>query len=323
MTSSPSDHEEQSSHGAGATTGIWTRQAHPEILRLIRAYSRRYTLAHRLAVLRDTVTLGLAAATPFVGLFLSQVATWLGLAAGAWLILDRLLVARRQAAKLDDAVAAQELYDTTLFDLPWNTALVGRQPAPEELAEDAARQPELASYRTWYSDTSTTPRPLDVLLCQRQNTVWSRRLHTGFATVVETSAATWFVVGIAFAVWRDFSLAAYLAQVFLPSAPAYVAAIDLRAVHRSGAAVRTRIQEGIASRLDRHREGEPLTIDDCRRTQDAIYLVRRDFPGVPGWYYRLRKQRDQVATDAGVRAYANMPSAQLSEDKQSTEGLTS
>ena len=118
------------------------------------------------------------------------------------------------------AVRVQELYDTRLFKLPWNTALAGREPAPEDVAAAAARIRDDSRYRDWYSiDLGDTPWPGDVLLCQRMSMIWSRRDHRAYGTTILITGIAWFLLGLAIALARDLSLADYLIKIFLPSSP--------------------------------------------------------------------------------------------------------
>jgi hypothetical protein len=70
-----------------------------------------------------------------------------------------------------EAARVQKLYDTRLFHVPWNAALAGRPPVPDDVAAAARHIRDDTQYRRWYSiDLGDTPWPADVLLCQRQST---------------------------------------------------------------------------------------------------------------------------------------------------------
>lgn len=90
-----------------------------------------------------------------------------------------------------EAARIQELYDTQLFHLHWNAALVGRPPVPDDVAAAARRIRDDTPCRRWYSiDLGDTPWPADVLLCQRQSAIWSRRDRHAYGTTVLIAAGT-------------------------------------------------------------------------------------------------------------------------------------
>ncbi|MEU7856347.1 S-4TM family putative pore-forming effector [Nonomuraea sp. NPDC049141] len=46
------------------------------------------------------------------------------------------------------------------------------------------------------------------------------------------------------------------------------------------------------------RSYDPLPVTECRQIQDAAFLLRRDGPRVPGFFYRLRRTRSSTSTQA-------------------------
>jgi hypothetical protein len=191
-----------------------------------------------------------------------------------------------------------------LFHLPWNAALVGRRPAPDDVAAAARHITDDAPYRNWYSiDLGDTPWPADVLLCQRQSAVWRRRDHRAYGTTVLLAGVAWFLVGLVVALARDLSLADYLIKIFLPSAPAFLDSLDLARLHWHHATARQQIEHKIDDLWQAH-TSQPgsLTVTDCREIQDSAYLLRRDGPRVPGTFYKLRRATSEASTKAGTAA---------------------
>jgi hypothetical protein len=58
-----------------------------------------------------------------------------------WLVLGRVLLMRSEQRARARGVAVQELFDTRLFHLPWNEALAGRPPLPEDVACAHRKEP--------------------------------------------------------------------------------------------------------------------------------------------------------------------------------------
>jgi hypothetical protein len=221
-----------------------------------------------------------------------------------WLVASRTVLTWLEEYAVLRALRVQEFYETRLFELPWNTTLAGREPSPEDVTAAAAHIRRDRRYRDWFSiDLGDTPWPGDVLLCQRQSMVWSRRDHRSYGTVILAAGLTWFAIGLALALYRDLSLSAYLVRLFLPSCPALLDCVELARDHWRHAARREKTEQEIQDLWDAHRT-DPAGIDpaECRRIQDAAFLLRRDGPRVPGFFYRLRRPASTHSTTTGTAA---------------------
>jgi hypothetical protein len=286
----------------GESAKITQRQDQPEHLEKLLAYSWRYQVAQRWGTARAFGTFVLAAAGPVMSLFLPRTGELVAAISAGWLVLGRTLLTWMEQRATLDAARIQELYDTTLFHLPWNTGLVGRPPTPDDVAAAARHIKDDSRYRNWYSiDLGSTPWPGDVLLCQRQSAVWSRRDHRDYGTLVLLAGVGWFLIGLVIALVRDLSLADYLIKIFLPSAPAFLDSLDLARQHWQHATSRQRLEDKIHDLWQAHTPSlTSLTIKECREIQDSAYLLRRDGPRVSNLIYRLRRATSDAITKAGT-----------------------
>lgn len=288
----------------GQPARITQRQDETEHLRRLLAYSRYYQLAHRWRRVRAFGTFILASIGPVISLFVPATTDLVAAISAGWLVLGRTLLTVMEQRCTLDAVRVQELYDTNLFHLPWNAALAGRRPSPEDVAAAARHITDDTTYRNWYSiDLGTIPWPADVLLCQRQSMVWSRHDHRAYATTIVITGVAWFVIGVIIALVRDLNLADYLIKIFLPSAPAFLDTVELARQHRHIATNRQQVEDKINDLWDVHQAHlDTLEIAACREIQDSAYLLRRDGPRVPGFFYKLRRKSSDATTQAGAQA---------------------
>jgi SMODS-associating 4TM effector domain len=284
------------------SSGITARQNEPAHLRRLLAYSRLYIVAQRYRRARAFGTLALAAIAPLAVIFAPSSGDLLAAISAGWLVLGRTILAWLEDHEVADAVRVHELYDTKLFRLPWNTALAGREPAPEDVAAAADHITDDTRYRDWYTiNLGATPWPADVLLCQRQSMIWSRSDHRAYGRFILIVGATWLLVGVAVGIGRDLTLADYLIKIFLPSSPALLDSTELARAHRRHATKRVQAEHDIQDLWDAHRAA-PETVNpaDCRKIQDAAFLMRRDGPRVPAFFYKLRRDRSHASTAAGA-----------------------
>ncbi len=288
----------------GASARITERQDQPEHLHRLLAYSHLYRTAQWWRRARAAGTFALATIAPLVALLIPATTDILAAISAGWLVVGRTVLTWLEQRSTLQAVRVQELYDTKLFRLPWNAALAGRPPIPDDVAAAARHIKDEARYRNWYSiDLGDTPWPGDVLLCQRQSMVWSRRDHRAYGPTILLVGVLWFIAGVVLALIRDLTLAEYLIKIFLPSSPAFLDSVELARWHWHHAAARERVENDIHDLWAAHRaDPASLPVSECRKIQDSAFLLRRDGPRVPDFFYRLRYERSMAITAAGTTA---------------------
>lgn len=286
----------------GTSSRIKERQDQPEHLNRLLAYSRLYKTATRWRRIRTWGNVLLALTAPLFAVLLPAGAGTRGAIAALWLVLGRTVLSGLEHSASLRAVTIQELYDTKLFHLPWNQALVGRQPVPDDVSSAARRISDHGPYLDWYSvDLGDTPWPGDVLLCQRQSAVWSRRDHHAYGTFLAISGSMWALAIIVFALVRDMTLLTFLVALFLPSAAALLDTIELARSHWQQSVKRRQVEDDIHDVWNRHQANAgDIPAEECRRLQDATYLLRRDGPPVPNWFYDRRRSETTAVTNDGT-----------------------
>ncbi|MFD8044832.1 S-4TM family putative pore-forming effector [Streptomyces chartreusis] len=287
---------------AGASARIKERQDQPEHLTRLLAYSHLYKTAVRWRRIRIWGNVVMALTAPLFAVFLPSDASTRGAIAAAWLVLGRTVLSSLEQSYSLQGANVQELYDTKLFHLPWNQALVGREPVPDDVSAAARRIRDHGPYLDWYSiDLGDTPWPGDVLLCQRQSAVWSRRDHRAYGTFLAISGGTWTLTIIVFALARDMTLLTFLVALFLPSAAALLDTIELAREHWQQSVKRRQVEDDIHDVWNKYQASpRDIPIAECQRLQDATYLLRRDSPPVPKWFYNLRRHETAAVTSDGT-----------------------
>ena len=286
----------------GQSARITQRQDEPEHMQRLFAYSHHYQVAHRWRRARALGTFVLASIGPVISLLVPATTDLVAAISAGWLVLGRTFLTTMERRSTLEAVRVQELYDTALFHLPWNTALVGRRPSPDDVAAAARHITDDSKYRNWYSiDLGDTPWPGDVLLCQRQSMVWSRQDHRAYASTVLSVGILWFLIGVIIALFRDLTLADYLIKIFLPGAPAFLDSVELARDHRRYVTSRQQVEEQIDDLWTAyHTQPGTLPVAKNREIQDSAYLLRRDEPRVSPLLYKLRRKASEENTQAGA-----------------------
>ncbi|MEH0551032.1 S-4TM family putative pore-forming effector [Streptomyces sp. B21-101] len=143
--------------------------------------------------------------------------------------------------------------------------------------------------------------PGDVLLWQGQSAVWSRRDHHAYGAFLAVGGGSWAVAIIIFALVRDMTLFAFLVALFLLSAAALLDTVELAPEHWQQSTKRRQVEDDIHDVWNKYqaRPGD-IPAEECRRIQDAAYLLRRDGPSVPKWFYDRRRPETAAVTNDGT-----------------------
>lgn len=275
------------------------RQLDGESLRLLRAYTAEYRRSKHYRGLRFTVSLVLAAAGPLVSLWSLPAAGVVAAAAGAWVLVTRLLLIPGEQRRARCAVRIQERFDTRLFDLPWQASLAGPKPIEEDIA-DAARRVQHDDRVTaqhgegWYPSTAALPWPVDVLVAQWSSAVYARRQHRTYAWFVGFSEGVIVIAAVLFGVSTEMLLTDWIITFLLPSLPALLDITELAMAHYRLAKAKEYIEERIDNLWGAEllRPGS-LSADDCRVVQDEAFKLRADGVQVPDWFYWFHRDRNE------------------------------
>lgn len=142
---------------------------------------------------------------------------------------------------------------------------------------------EVATVADWYPADEAAPWPKSVLICQRANSVWARRQHGAYRLTIVIVATAWAVFGIVVALVHQASLAGYLTTLALPSLPALLDATEVAKRHGQASQSRQLLED----QLNLLSRGDSAVAVDLREIQDQLFVLRRDAPLVPEWFYKL------------------------------------
>jgi hypothetical protein len=290
--------------------GITTRQNSPENIRTLAAQRCLYSRAKRLA----TIQVFLAGLTPIVGAIavaLKPAAdTWAAFAGIVVAFVDTIWLDPKQKGLRNLAASVQEHFDCKVLQLPWNGALAGRHPNPEDIHEAAEghTSSSAAPLEDWYPyAVSALPLYQGRLVCQRTNCWWDSKLRQRYSNWIRGTVFVLSACVFALGLLNGMSLQKFVLAVMAPLLPAAL-----------WAAREWRRQSETALESDRQKEdsellwsqvvsgevSEPEVLRRSRELQDAILVRRRGNAPVFDWVYRrLRsKQEDQMNVAAEVMA---------------------
>jgi hypothetical protein len=283
---------------------IAARQNAPELLELQAAKNWLYDHARRVATLQAFVAAVLPLALAAVKTLEPQLSAWLAAYVVAVLILEPELQTWQDHLRVD-AARVQDLFDRTLFRLPWPHDAIGPPPAAEELRRWSLRYSSRRDrWRDWYPvEVENLPLSVARIVCQRTNGWWDTELRRRYATLLTWGAGGLGVALLVVGALRQQTVLE-LAVLIAVTAPALRWARSGARRQRSSAKARRRLFDW-TERLSGNALSGTLPLSDleaaARDIQRETYEQRRVSPLVPGWLYRRTRKENEDSVRAAVR----------------------
>ena len=187
----------------------------------------------------------------------------------------------------------QEQFDTNVFDMQWNYALVGDIISKEEIYNLAKKEKtDESKLINWYTGIDTNDEIQYTLKAQRTNTSWSIRQKTSFGNFLLIMFVIILMVLVKIAWANDFVIADFFITLFFPTISLFIYLLKGYVDFRQ----QVKELERITALIDDFLMEERITKDQLRSVQDAIYVYGR----VPNniipdiLYSRLRKELEET-----------------------------
>ena len=285
------------------------RQNEPGALKVACAFRRRYTISERWRMVRLGTSVAIGTIGVVLALMAPTTADYVSAVAAGWIVFSRLVLTPNEQRQRRRGNAAQELFDTSVYNLPWSTSVAGTKPVLQDILCWGKHQSD-EKVHDWYPDTRPARYPVDVLLCQRATITWARQDHNLYADVLRWTVGIAFVATVVIGIALDLSLGEYLLRLGVPVLPAGLDVLDIAADNADLATRKTHLEAEATALLERCvSTGLSPQESETRELQNGIYATRVR-PGVPNWLYLLtRDDRQRNMEDAITAEIAGLPSS--------------
>jgi SMODS-associating 4TM effector domain len=288
------------------TPSIRQRQNDTDMVTLLRAASVSHLRTRRLDTLRTTLSTLLAASGLAAALTTTEAAILTTILGGAWALAYSAGLASWSDRELGRSALLQEMFDTRLFGMHWNTVAAGEQLEANEVSRLNQRYRGQDNVLHDYYEVPELPRPYDVLACQLQNLGWGARIRRRYARAVAAAGGIWVGAGLVMGGIVDLSLAQLMLRWYIPSLGALLLCLDIyrgqcqiaTERHRILSIIRTRVSIITQQPLSDESREELLTL--ARQVQDRIFHMRRNQPRVPKWFFNRYIAADRTDFQADM-----------------------
>lgn len=280
---------------------IFAAQNTEESRRLVAAQARMYSEAKRIFFGRVAAVGLLAVAAMATATIWPESRLVVGGGGGILLFALSFVAESIEKRRRINAAATQEMFDTRIYQIPWNPLHATRPP----LATIAQASSKYSGGRdaNWYDDTEETERPFDVLICQGTNLGWGASMHRLWGWILAIAGVA--LVGILAAAWLLLGLPPGDALVALVI-PSFAPFREIGTLVRSNfesAATKEATERAITEMWEEGMKDATITPSEqsVRSIQDKIIVLRQSNPYVPDWLDSIFHQRNEAAMRTSVQ----------------------
>ncbi|USS93950.1 S-4TM family putative pore-forming effector [Fructilactobacillus ixorae] len=183
------------------------------------------------------------------------------------------IIIRISKNKVKNAATIQELFDTSLYKLPWNNILVGEKPQVDYL--ENYKESKKKTLKNWYKIPEEYKNKNEIILnCQCQNLKWDKNLNL----LLFISIILFFIVIWIISIWRNYSLVSILI-VFFPALTQVISHIfNILDIYTS--------ENTLIKRINKLKEKE-YSKTDLRQIQDYLFIIRCNTTMTPDLIYKI------------------------------------
>lgn len=280
---------------------IAVKQNEDEQINLLAAASRIYGRAKRLMAVQFALTVPAALASALLMAWQPTWKVWLTFFSITVTLFDVLCLTRALARFKKRGAVVQQMFDCSVFELPWRALRCGPRVDSEDILADAQDQLRNSKARTglpdWYPP-SVKPLPLSLarLICQRASFWWDLRQRDSVRGALTAILSVLAIAIFLIALVRGDTVQQMILTVYVPLAPAIVWILReilaqrdaIQADERGLATVEALWRQAMEQRLD-----DQEALNQSLLVQDALFDNRSRSPLVFDWVYHLLRKRKQ------------------------------
>jgi hypothetical protein len=266
---------------------IYEKQNSEKHIKLLAAQRYMYNKAKNLRSYRTNFSLFLIVASVVVSIWYAELSTYLSVLAGLWTIAI-LICKNYEKSTIIQGAKIQEEFDTSLFDIPWNTLLVGSKITREIITDANSNfKGDRSRLQNWYANYNNDLHIQNVIQCQRANLSWDWQIRQAYSNSIIFLLLILFLGEGIYALSQNKSLYDYLIEILFPSIPVVVIGIEAIIEHKALAREKQTKEQEVSSLLDANN----IDVETVRRLQDIIYSFRTSTALIPDFFYKKLWQR--------------------------------
>lgn len=213
--------------------------------------------------------------------------------------------------KKEDAAKIQELFDTSVFDLPWDSMSIGDKPDTGLILKKSKKfnkkHPNYTGFVDWYTIKAATFKyPEAIVFCQQQNLHWDNLLRKKIVWLSTTILIIILLSMAALGILNDFSVRNLLTNVLALLFPICWFFYQMITEHTETIKEMERLRrindELIDSTISNDLSTDELILK-CRQLQTAIYNHRKLARPIPNFLHKISKEEQEEESADRMQHY--------------------
>ena len=195
------------------------------------------------------------------------------------------------------AARTQELFDSNVFELPWNTVYAEEKPTPEDIIiYTSSNCISFKELKDWYHPIiGNEDISIARIICQRINIDYDNRLRLNYIKFLLVLVVFTFITCFIIAMWKNMSLVSFLIGLIIPIFPAILFFVRELKDHNKSMNRLKVVTDKVKATWGKilTATNNELLIDSIE-IQSAIFLHRVTDPLVPDWLYKKMRSKREI-----------------------------
>lgn len=274
-------------------------QNKPQSLCLLAAMRLLYGRAKILRTLRVCITVILPIISVLSLNFFPSFKEELAFIAGAWLVLNRIFVLEIEKKMVKEAAKIQEEFDVNIFQISWNSLLVGEKIPVERikrLNEESKEKEE--NLKNWYPGLKSPEHYHNVLLAQRTNITWDIDLRKFYKNILYGVIILYILLLIGICFLMNLPTQTLIISFLVPSFPLILHLIETANGHKQRHESLEKVLPKVTDEIKNFSKNDEGIANTIRGYQDIVFLKRCDVNMIPNKIYWLKRNLyDKIAKE--------------------------
>lgn len=199
------------------------------------------------------------------------------------------------------AAQIQQLFDCELFGLPWDKAICGSQPKPEDV-HSSIKGASYKNLKNWYDPiVSELPLTVGALVCMRTNIVYDQSLRKAYSALCNILIGFAFLVVLVCGMVNNTGLWDAFLYGMVPLLPLITWWIDQCKQHNANLTALNNIETLVESGLTQAQSHKYVDTHNFEQIQSFIFLHRKSSYLIPDFFYGMTRKWNEADAKYGAK----------------------
>lgn len=204
------------------------------------------------------------------------------------------------------AAIIQQLFDSEVFELEWNSHLWGTKPSLENINDNMGNLPN-KGFENWYDPLVNSFNKMKaILVCQRTNLVYDSKLRKRYISIIDYIAWSVFVLILIIGFYKNEGMQTAIVFIGVPLVPIIKWFFSTRRQNLEDIEACELLRSFVDNSLEELKKKDNVINEDTLCwIQDGIYRHRKTAFKIPDWLYSYMRNRQEKNTHTMVDQLAH------------------